>query len=588
MGTSLYADYLKSQQAPSPGSLYAQYLATQGPVGPAGHDFHAEYKSGALAKRMADANARDAANLADEQSANGETALDPIASHLANLASGIPGVEAAQAFVRSKARGEPYAQSLTDLRESAKTINPVARYGEKMLGAAPLAALLPGSPAIQGAILGGADQALAADPESLGRRAFNTAAGAGVGAAVGKLVDVGTSAVKAGFAKNPQANILARQADRAASAAKLYGAAQTEGEMNGANTAVRQFIQEPEVASRIEALQALEQYKNTPADSPQMMRALARSMSDEAKTLNKGMAVTDPSKPNTLREKAASLSDLKKRLINTVSNPSEKPPLHLDVAEQRYETDPLIESARPRLEGPTPRVSVEPPSGETPAQQMAREALQRRSGLAAARQAGSIEGQAVEEAGNRPVIRPPAEQPTPEFVVGERQERVLRPGIDVTTPAMRVQTAPAEAEPAMMPSFREASQDFARRSSEIDALRKGMGALQGESGQQRPTPNNVISKNPKTLEAFANWAQTGGSKGGPVAPGELQAAREGVLGDLSNSWRYEKQGIRMAPFRHDAAVASKLLRAAPDKSQSLTDLLQSLGLTSLNTPFTSR
>ncbi len=469
---------IRGQQGPgSTGDIDAALAQIRGQASQ-GHDWHAEYASGALAKRMSAANARDAANLADERSANGETALDPIASHIANLASGIPGVEAAQAFVRSKVRGEPYAQSLTDLRESAKTINPVARYGEKMLGAAPLAALLPGSPAIQGAILGGADQALAADPESLGRRAFNTAAGAGVGAAVGKLVDVGTSAVKAGFAKNPQANILARQADRAASAAKLYGAAQTEGEMNGANTAVRQFIQEPEIASRIEALQSLEQYKNTPADSPEMMRALARNMSDEAKTLSKGMAVTDPSKPNTLREKAISLADLKKRLTNTVSDPS------LPMGPQ-------------------------PPGGT--------------------------------------II-----------------------------------------EPSMMPSFREASQDFAQRSSEIDALRKGMSALQGESGQQRPTPNAVISKNPKTLEAFANWSQTAGPKGGPVSPGELQAAREGVLGDLSNAWRYEKQGIRMAPFRHDAAVASKLLRAAPDKSQTLTDLLQSLGLTSLNTPFTSR
>lgn len=567
MGTSLYEQYQQEQKPPQSGSLYDQFKAEQaGTPAPTRPRFVSDATS-ALPRNRPNASGdfqAATANAGQQLKFAGQVA----GSHLLNAAQGIPGAEAAEAYAGSKLTGQPYQQALASLRGRIQRDvgdSPI-RTVEQVAGTAPLALLKPlqaMGAAKSGALIGGAGQALGADDESALERAGKTVAGAAGGFAVGKALDLGATALGAARTPSPQANMIKRQADRAESAVRLFGAAQTEGEMNGATHAVQQFLQEPEIAQRIQALQQLEQYKNTPADSPEMIRALARSMSDEANALEKGLAVTDPSKPNTLRERIQSLGRQKKRLIDVVSSPSTKPPLTLDVAPEVTEVQPQITPGRETQAGP---ITGKPLAETTtaPSDPTLRQALRD-----------------FPQSSLPPQMQGPG---GPAFQLRGQPDKVI-PGVRIETPGMRVQTAPAEAEPAMMPSFREASEDFARRSQEMEALRKGMFALQGESGLRRPTPNNIVADNPKTREAFANWVQRGGPKGGPVSPGEIDAARQGILGDLSNAWRYEKQGLRAAPFRRTANAATELLREAPTQGQSTTDLLKQLGLLSLNSPF---
>lgn len=480
--------------------------------------------------------------------------FNKIATHVGNIGSGIPGVEAAGAYLGSKVAGVPYQEALRRIREQQdQAIGPKAKIVERMVGAAPLAAVLPGSPAVGGALLGGADQALSADPMSLTQRGVRTGLGAGAGAVTGKLLDMGTTAVKSFFTKDPATNIIARQADRAQSAKTLYDAARREGQQNEATSTIRAFLAEPEIASRVEALQGLDQFKNTPADSPEMLDALYKSLSDEAKAIDKGLAAQDPTKPNTGRYRQQAIGTLKQRLLNAMGAPGTKPPLKLEVAPETYSVEPqvvnpgrepqtghMMDGTAGRARGDQAQVSVGP------------------NGQATAVSPRDVQGPAG-----------------PAFMLRGQPRKVI-PGVDIQTPGMTIETAPAEAQPPMMPSYRAAVEDFAKRTRDIKAVGTGMTASQAASSPSRPTFEQITSNNPQTPQTFAEWAKT-------ATPDEIAAARQGILGDIKNS--LSQPGKTFAPFRRASAKGAELLRSAPTEGQSITDLLQRLGLTSLNSPF---
>lgn len=192
-----YAQQLHQQQAgtltptpsaPSSGSLYDQYKATQ----PDGHDYHAEFKSGALAKRTARLNANDRGAAEDEAVSIPRALLHAVLATGANVAEGIPGMERAQAAIGAGAShvlGDAplsYDESLANLRSLTGKLPEALKTGERMGGAIGLLAI-PGAtaaPALTGAVLGGADQALSADPMSASSRVLRTAGGAAMGAAL--------------------------------------------------------------------------------------------------------------------------------------------------------------------------------------------------------------------------------------------------------------------------------------------------------------------------------------------------------------------------------------------------------------------
>lgn len=543
------ADYLKAKQAAATDPV-SDYLASKGQ-----HDYHAEYASGALAKRMTGANARDAANVADE-GASQPGYLERAATHVLNTAQGAPGVEAFEAgagALGSKLTKAPmtYRQSLSSLRGSTANIGGKTSFAEHMAGALPVMAMLPANPAVSGAIVGGADQALSANPdESLAMRGAKTAGGAAVGAIAGKALDKGVTLARAalpkwaGGAGSSVDRMLQMQADRAQSAKTLYSSALAEGQGKEATPALQAYLAEPEIAERVAKLQELDPHKNLSPDSPEMLDALYKSFSDEAKAIKKSANTLDPSKVNLGRFRGQDIASKQGRLLKAMEAPGTKPPLTLDVAPETFETDPNIIRGHEGIDGP-------PMSGplstytSSPPKPM---------------------GQALRDFPNN--MGPSAAQGPagPAFRMPMRADKLVSPGVSIETPGMTVQTAPAERMPPVMSSYRKAVEDFAQRSKEIDALQKGdQAALSGQSNSLASLKNRVR----KSPTAFADWAKT-------ASPDEIIAARQGVLGATKDALALP--GKTFAPGRRTAGTAANLLRLLPSTKQSLLEGGQNLGL----------
>lgn len=479
---------------------------------------HAEFASGRLGKRMARENANEQEQTAVENTPGKTRAA------LASMAQGIPGMEAVQAGARSLIRRQPYGESLKDIRGAVETLPTGLAAGERLAGSLPLMTMLPGSPAVSGAILGGADQALAADDESLTARAMKTAGGAAVGGILGKVLDVGITGARALMAKSPAKNILGRQAERAASAGGLYSRALNEGEGKEATATVQAFLAEPEIAARVEALQRLDSFKDVPADSPQMLDALYKALTDESKSISKGLAVLDPSKPNIGRFRGENVRGLKDRLLGAMEAKGTK------TVTQEV---PAIGTAQ------SPRPSLREALGNF--QDRASEAWRRKTGTVA--QQTAREG--LERHGAESVVSPPLRGAPP----GPR------------TISSTVET------PAVMPSYRMAAEDYATRSRDIDAVGKGITASQKTAATTRPTYKQIMSKEPKTPETFAEWVKQ-------ASPSEIAAAKEGVLGDVGNAFRSRNSGL-IGPLtqregRRAATNAGPLLRTLdPNDSGSI-------------------
>lgn len=393
-----------------------------------------------------------------------EAAGPAILGNLANIGGGGlpivgPVLEGAQAGFRSIFRGQSFRDALGDIRGQTDAIPGPVKAMESAAGGM----LIPGasalSPAKFGALAGAAPAVLDPNPDrGIGSRVAGGTLGAAVGGLVGSLADKSQVGLRALAAPNATDNILSRQAERAASAKQLYSAALAEGRANGVTPEVQAYLQEPEIAARVKALQQLDQFKNVPAESPEMLDALYKSLSDEGKMIGKGLAQPDPSKPNTGRFREQNVQSLKSRLL------------------------------------------------------------------------GATEA----------------------------------PGVSQVGPFVGQNTG-------MMPSYRDAVADFAKRSADIDAVGKGMTALQG-ADNPRPTFKNITSKQPKTPQTFSEFVNG-------AQPSEVAAAKEGVLGDLRNAMG-QKQGLTGAPFRKTAGNAADLLRRADPND--LGSLFARLGLSGLN------
>jgi len=484
-------------------------------------------------------------------------------SHALNAAQAVPGAEAAEAGAGSLITGKPYRESLSGLRgRIQRDVGPMATP-EKLATGLALGRFLPfQNPATAGAVLGGADEALSADPdESLKMRAGKTVLGAGAGYAGGKLID---KAITTGKALLPSrlggvggtADDLWHQAaaERAKSASQLYAAATNEGELHGATQAVQDFIKDPEIAQRIAALKDLDQFKNVPEDSPQMMDALYKSLSDEETTLRKGLQVNDPSKPNTGRFKLKSVSNAKDRLLNALSTKGTKPPITFDVPAETHVVEPQITPGRETMAGPigegplAQNTRVDPDMGDL------------------------LRAQPDPRYGANPTMQGPG---GPNFMLRGKPD-VVKPGVEINTPAMRVQTAPAEPEAnAMMPSYRDAVKDFQKRSANMKALAQGAGLSQALRKQvtQTPTPGQIVSKAPKTIGGLRDWVRQ-------ATPDEIAAMRQGILGDTRAT--FALKGKTFAPFRQATGTAAKALRELPTDAQDLTTMLQNTGLSTGN------
>jgi hypothetical protein len=494
-------------------------------AGPPAHDYHAEYASGALGKRMARENANDAeaAAVPDEGTSNSTIGAfgRSLAATGANIAQGIPGMEATEAGARALVRREPYRQSLAEIQNATNKIPTPLRVGEKIAGALPVAAALPASPALSGAIVGGADEALGANPdESLTERGVRTAVGAATGAVAGKALDkamtVGKALVPASMGgAGPTADrLLQMQADRAQAASQLYRKALDEGHGNAPTQAVIDYINEPEIADRIAKLRELEPLKNLAPESPDMLDALYKSFSDEAKAVKKSAGALDPTKVNLGRFRGQHIGARQGQLLDAMATPgTETVPAPITAQSPNPSLRDALQNFRDRQTAAYTRTAG------TTEQQMARRALERHDA-----------------------------------------EQIVQPPL---TGAPTEHTLPT---PPMMSSYANAVEDFKQRSQDIEAVQKGYEALRTSLADRLPTAKNLTRKTPA---AFAEWAAT-------ATPQQIQAARQGILGGTRDA--LAQPGLTFAPGRKAAGNAAKLLRLVPTDAQTTTEALQNLGL----------
>lgn len=156
-----------------------QYLASKGYDAGDSVPRHSKFTPEQLVKR-AD---RVVAQSEDELEAAGgyNPVTHKIIGTAASLARDVPGAEAAQAFVSSRANDIPYTEALGKIREvesDAGAAGTVARIG----GGALAASLVPGSPVLQGARYGMAHGLAQADPATLEERLHDAALQGSVGA----------------------------------------------------------------------------------------------------------------------------------------------------------------------------------------------------------------------------------------------------------------------------------------------------------------------------------------------------------------------------------------------------------------------
>lgn len=129
----------------------------------------------------------EAAQLVERQDAPGIGSK--ILGTIAATGRDIPGVEAAQAGVRSVIRRQPYDEALSDIRGAEDAAPALARNAARFGGGALATAVLPGGAVLKGAQYGALTGALSSDPNSdVASRAIGAGFGAATGALAGRYV----------------------------------------------------------------------------------------------------------------------------------------------------------------------------------------------------------------------------------------------------------------------------------------------------------------------------------------------------------------------------------------------------------------
>lgn len=160
-------------------------------------------------------------------------AAEAIPAAIANISRDIPGAEAAQAFARSLARRQPYAEALQDIRGGTAALPASVRVPTRLAGGMLATAVAPGKTlARQGAAYGAAMGVTEASPEvGVAERVTRGAGQAAFGAAVGKATDVLGTVARARATPTAESTLLRQEARRAAEAGPKYEAFREMGDL---------------------------------------------------------------------------------------------------------------------------------------------------------------------------------------------------------------------------------------------------------------------------------------------------------------------------------------------------------------------
>lgn len=475
-----------------------QYLHSKGydtgdaPAQSHAQRLHDEYKVGNLARRMASENDQDAAEL--EPTGIADAGARAFMATGANLAQGIPGMSAVQAFLRSKVRGQSYGEALSDIQGETSKIPEPLRNIEKAVGAAPLALSLPGSTLAKAATtagtLGWAGEMADADPDvSLEERTKRAPiAGATSAAITGAIPAAASTADKVrrflGLANRvrnaPTVGQAAVDTDKAITKAtkENYGQLAEEAKASAerpTTEAVQKAFEDPDVSHYVGLVRASRRFKN--ADDATVAREADKLMTRQRREWKKQIEAKDGQYDASLDIKVGDLSDAQKVLRRALS-------------ESGVETTTI----------PAPTTAQSPP----PSLRDALSNFDKAKGVAASRTEGTVEQQMARKALERHhaenVVSPPLR--------GSPTESVVESEI-----------------PPMLPSHPHAVAEKARmegeRAAEKEAATMGSRIARG----LRTNPKNAETKSP---EAYLDKV----SDGERMPQNEAQAAARAFLSGL--------------------------------------------------------
>lgn len=473
----------------------------------------------------------------------------------ASLGRDIPGVEAAQAGLAAGFSHLPglrpstgpvgYGEALNEIRDAENSAPRAARVGARIIGGGVAALAMPAlaekaagsaavaslpkaerimalvrgaasTPALQGATYGAASGALQADPNAgLGRRALDAGIGAAAGAVTGKLGENLSIAGRSFLSKPLDKAALARQAEMAGADAVNYGRAEAEGRAVGGTTPELEKIlsnPSPTLAPYVrEVTQNSESLANaTPA---QRLIEAYKLMSERQGLLERRIVQAAPTdfKAGSALE-GRDIGAVKSALQQAASAPSRvtKPPITLDIAPENYSVDPQITPGREALQGPVQEGGLSRVTTAHPDPTL-RQALRDFP---------------------KSSVPPKAQGPAgPAFQLRGQAERVV-PGVDISTPAMRVQTAPPKTidYPAAMPSLRNAISEHARLSGIDNAAGSGADAARTLIEEPHRGYNKQLQNSASSFFDQLNNRTPWSSPAAPMTADEQTAALSGALG----------------------------------------------------------
>lgn len=502
---------------------------------------------------------------------------------IAAIAADIPGAEAAQAYARSKVQGESYSDALSEIHQAEDAAPKWVRRYNKLAGGLVTAAALPelaekaagsglvqslpqasriasiirgaaSTPLRQGASYGAASGLLQADPRvSKTRRLVDAGIGATVGAATGRLGENATTAVRSLLATPLDRQALARQAEIAATDATNYGKVEAEGRAaGGTSPEIQRLLNNPSptLAPYVREVTQNSESTANASDAQKLVEAY-KLLSERQGALQKRIVQAAPTdfKAGSALERR-DIGAVKGALQSAAAMPTRvtRPPLTLDVAPEDFATDPQITPEREPVSGPP---ATQPRS--------LREAIKL---FEAAKQPNDVSG--------------------PAFQLGRQPARVV-PGVQVSTPAMRIQTAPAETVdyPAAMPSLPHAIAEHARLSGIDNAAASGADAANVAITEPHRGYNKQLQNSTASFLDQLNNKTPWSSPAAPMTDDEANAALGGVL-----ARNKEHLGLTVKPwqfFSNNSSNVGPIIRAlnarlgAPVSSDVLQNLIVSQG-----------
>lgn len=252
-----------------------------------------------------------------------------VAGLATSAAQVIPGMEAVQAKASSFANDMPYRDALKMQRSETDAIPAPVKFAMQAAVGIPLMAALPASPALAGAVLGGADQALDADPDrTLGERVVRGAGGAALGAGAGAAMDALITKGRALIAPATAKVVRRIKGERSAASGPLFQKAIIEGQGKTAtDPSIAVFLAQPDVKEIITGLKQTRKFAGMSDDAPEMLDAVYKVLSDQGAAVKRGLESATPNKPNIGRFRGEDIRSAKDEALTAMDDamPSYRP-----------------------------------------------------------------------------------------------------------------------------------------------------------------------------------------------------------------------------------------------------------------------